>query len=291
LIAPSGPLLHPARLDFAVQYLNSLDLIPIVYESCTARYGYLAGADHIRAKDVNNAFTNPYIAGIFCIRGGYGAARILDMIDYDTIRRNPKFFCGYSDVTALHAAINQKAGLMTFHTPMLCEVGFATSDAYTAGYFNKYIFDNAIHGNFHNPHGHIWEFLVGGRAVGQLCGGNLTVLASLMGTPYEPDTAEKIIFIEDIGEEPYKIDRMLNQLHMAGKLDTASGMVFGDFTNCQPKNTASSLTISDIIQNLQLSIPVLYNFACGHCTPTASLPMGAIVKLDSIANSFTILHI
>lgn len=290
LIAPSGPLLEASRLKFAMRYLKDLGLIPVCGESCLARLGYLAGDDGLRARDINWAFEDAEIRGIFCIRGGYGAARILDAIDYEIIRRNPKFFSGYSDITALHIAINQKAGLMTFHTPMLCEAGFRRADAYTLANFNKYMFETGVNGDIFNPPGRIWEFLVDGRAEGMLCGGNLTVITSLLGTAYEIDTRGKIFFLEDVGEEPYKIDRMLNQIQMAGKFDKTLGIIFGDFSKCGPDAAAaeSTFSIPEIILRLGLKMPILYGFACGHCTPTASLPLGAIAVLDSFTNSFTI---
>ena len=290
LVAPSGPLLQPHRLDYATQYLGGLGLVPVVGESCRARHGYLAGEDRLRALDINRAFADVTIRGIFCIRGGYGAARILDMLDYKMIGRNPKFFCGYSDVTALHAAINQKAGQMTFHTPMLCQQDFDKADSYTLEYFNKCMFATSMAGNINNPPGRPWEFLVGGHAQGQLCGGNLAVITSLLGTPYELDAKDKILFLEDIGEEPYKIDRMLNQLRMAGKFDHAAGIIFGDFSDCQPLDAASSIPIREIIEDLRLRIPILYNFACGHCMPTASLPLGVVATLDFAANLLKIIH-
>lgn len=290
LIAPSGPLLHTQRLNYAMRYLNGLGLIPICGESCHVRHGYLAGRDYLRARDINRAFGDADIKGIFCIRGGYGAARILDRINYDAARHNPKFFCGYSDVTALHSAFNQRANLVTFHTPMLCEASFQRADTYTLGYFNKFMFETSINGDLNNPPARMWKFLTNGRTQGRLCGGNLTVIASLLGTPYELDTKGKIIFLEDIGEEPYKIDRMLNQLQMAGKFDDAVGIVFGDFTDCESDDAASSLSIQEIIGGLHFKIPVLYNFACGHCTPTASLPLGTTASLDSAANSFKIIQ-
>jgi muramoyltetrapeptide carboxypeptidase len=291
LTAPSGPLLHPGRLGFAIRYLQKLGLVPVISESCNAKYGYLAGEDYMRAKDINRAFGDADIKGIFCIRGGYGSTRILEAVDFEAVGRNPKFFCGYSDVTALHTAINQRAGLMTFHTPMPCDAAFKKADGYTLEHFSGYMFEEAIDRDFHNPSDRIWEFLTKGSAAGPLCGGNLTVIASLMGTPYELDTKDKILFLEDVGEEPYKIDRMLNQLRMAGKFDAAAGVVFGDFADCRPENAANSLTIPEIIRDLRLKVPVLYGFACGHCIPTASLPLGAVVELDAAANSFKITKI
>ncbi|MCL2396777.1 MAG: LD-carboxypeptidase [Defluviitaleaceae bacterium] len=289
LIAPSSPPSCVSHVDFAVAYLQSLDFVVAEGASCRAAYGYLAGDDNLRANDVNWAFGDESIQGIFCLRGGYGTARILDKIDYNAIRRNPKFFCGYSDITALHTAINQKAGVMTFHTPMVGEKGFDAADAYTLKHMHKYIYKTDIRGKIKNPGGHRWEFLVPGMAEGVLCGGNLSVMVSLMGTAYEPDTAGKIIFIEEIGEKPYRIDRMLNQLHMAGKFDACAGVIFGDFADCAPNNPARSLTVKEIMQNLHFNVPVMYNFRCGHCLPTASLPMGATARLDSTLDTLIIL--
>ena len=285
LVAPSGPLLIPERLDFAIRWLEDRGLVPICAESCTARHGYLAGEDDLRARDINLAFKDANIKGIFCIRGGYGAARILDRINYDIVRKNPKFFCGYSDVTALHTAINQRAGLMTFHTPMLCQADFCHADPYTLGHFEKYMFKTDISGGIFNPMGRKWEFVSGGRAVGLLCGGNLSVITSLMGTTYEIDTKDKIVFFEDVGEEPYKIDRMLTQLRLSGKLDAAAGIIFGDFADCD------AVEVKEIIRGFAkcLKIPILYNFACGHCAPTASLPLGTVAALDSFVNSLQIM--
>jgi len=290
LIAPAGPLLQPERLNFAIKFLKSLSLIPICGKSCIARHGYLAGEDNVRAGDINWAFADTDIKGIFCIRGGYGSARILNKIDFGVIKKNPKFFCGYSDITALHIAVNQKADLMTFHTPMPCETGFSEADAYTLHFLHKFMFNPAMDTELYNPQGSKWEFMVNGYAEGPICGGNLTVISSLMGTPYEIDTRDKILFLEDIGEEPYKIDRMLNQLQMAGKFDVCAGVVFGNFADCEPKNPTASLTIPEIIKGLRLQVPVLYNFACGHCMPTASLPLGCIAALDSCTNTFKILQ-
>ena len=290
LAAPSSPAFDTSRIDFAAGYLKELGFKVNIGQSCYATYGYLAGNDRLRADDINRAFANPDVKGIFCLRGGYGAGRILDMLDYNTIRTNPKFFCGYSDITALHCAINQQTGLMTFHTPVVGESTFPKADGYTLANMNKYIFEQDISGQIVNSPGEAWQFLNAGTARGILCGGNLSVLASLMGTAYEPDTRGKIIFIEDVGEKPYRIDRMLNQLRLGGKFEKCAGVIFGSFTDCNPGNPAASLTILEIINNLALDVPVLYNLRAGHCLPTTSLPMGAVVQMDSAANSLHILR-
>lgn len=289
LVAPSGPSYDSVNLIFSINYLRRLGFFVWEGQSCHSLYGYLAGNDRLRADDLNQAFADQTVAGIFCLRGGYGAARILDLLDFDIIRANPKFFCGYSDITALHNAFNQRAGFMTFHTPVVGEASFPNADDFTLDSMNKYVFQEGIGGEVVNPIGYEWEFLTIGAAEGMLTGGNLSVMASLIGTAYEVDTAGKILFIEDVGEKPYRIDRMLNQLAMAGKFADCAGVVFGDFTDCAPTNPARSLSIRQIISNLGLKVPVLYNLCCGHCLPSLSLPLGAAVRLDSFTNSFRIL--
>jgi len=289
LVAPSGPAYDAARVDFATEYLARLGFDVAVGASCRTRYGYLAGTDEMRARDLNQAFADPAVKGILCFRGGYGAARILDLLDFDAIRANPKFFCGYSDITALHVAINQRADLMTFHTPVVGEAGFANADAFSLDSMNKYIFNSSISGQIRNPQGHEWQFSSGSHAArGMLTGGNLSVLASLVGTPYAPNFDNKILFIEEIGEKPYRVDRMLNQLRQAGAFERAAAVIFGDFTDCTAETPEKSLTIEDIITNLDIKTPVLHSLRCGHCNPTLSLPMGAIAALDPNTNSFAI---
>ncbi|MCL2575995.1 MAG: LD-carboxypeptidase [Defluviitaleaceae bacterium] len=287
LIAPSSPPASTHLIDFAVSYIKSIGLIPVLGKNCKEQYGYLAGDDSLRAEDVNWAFSNGDIAGVFCLRGGYGTQRILDKLDFDIIRKNPKFFCGYSDITALHTAINQIAGFVTYHTPMLATHDFAKAGEYTLRSFHHQIF-KATPNVYRNPTRQKWEFLSTGFAAGQLCGGNLSVISAGIGTEFEIQTSGKILFIEEIGEEPYKIDRMLNQLRLAGKFDELEGMIFGAFTDCEPSDK-QSLTIPQIIKNLRLDIPILYNFACGHTYPTASLPMGAKARLDSATDLFEVL--
>jgi len=289
LTAPSSPVYDFTRVDFAAGYLENMGFVVEEGASCRTSYGYLAGDDDLRADDINYAFASKDIDGIFCLRGGYGAARLLEKIDYSMIKSNPKFFCGYSDITALHTAINQCAGLMTFHTPVVGEANFSAADAYTICHMNRYISNDDVFGKLFNPPGHDWKFINPGKATGILTGGNLSVLASLVGTAYEIDTVDKIVFIEEVGEKPYRIDRMLNQLKMAGKFENCSGVVFGDFTDCNPVDERRSLTILQIIHNLKLGVPALYNFRCGHCLPTASLPMGATARLCSAENCFSII--
>ncbi|MCL2619819.1 MAG: LD-carboxypeptidase [Defluviitaleaceae bacterium] len=289
LVALASPPEMPHLVDFAVDFIKSLGLVPKLGDSCRAVYGYLAGDDELRANDINWAFEDKEIAGIFSLRGGYGIQRILDKVNYVVAKANPKPFFGYSDVTALHTVFNQRCQFITYHTPMLATPGFVRADGYTLDKFAKLIFSEGPQ-VLNNPYGHEWEFLVEGSAIGRLCGGNLAIIASSLGTDFEIDTHGKILFIEEVEEEPYKIDRMLNQLRLAGKFNDCAGVIFGDFADCLPKDPERSLTIPEIIENLRLPVPVLNNFRCGHCYPTASLPMGAFLRMNSHANILEVLE-
>ncbi|MCL2752964.1 MAG: LD-carboxypeptidase [Defluviitaleaceae bacterium] len=289
VIAPSSPVTSKHLIHFAISYLKTIGIVPVLGESCNMKNGYLSGSDDARAKDVNWAFSDENISAVFCLRGGYGVQRILDKVNFEVMRKNPKPLFGYSDITALHTAINQNAGFITYHTPMLGTQNFMTANEYTLRCFHHFIF-NPSPKSYQNPIEQPWRFLNKGMGVGQLCGGNLSIIASSLGTPFEINTTGKILFIEEIGEEPYKIDRMLNHLRLAGKLDACAGMIFGSFTNCEPKEYEQSQTIPEIINDLGLDIPILYNFACGHTFPTASLPMGAMARLDSFAGTFEVLQ-
>jgi len=289
LIAPSSPISDGSRVDYAMQYIKSLGLVPVEGANCRKSHGHLAGTDAERAHDLNCAFADPEIKGVFCIRGGNGVVRLLDKIDYAAIRQNPKFFCGYSDVSLLLNAIHQQTGLVTYHTPLLAEPNFADADEYTLKHFEKYIFGENSTGNNllpvelpvdceldfwpNNPTNPI--------AIGPVCGGNLSGLSVLMGTPYELDTRGKIFFIEVVGERPQRIDRMLHGMRLAGKFEHCAGVIFGDFTNCNPDGTYPCLDIPTIIAELQLTVPVIWNFPCGHILPTVSFPIGQVARMDA----------
>jgi muramoyltetrapeptide carboxypeptidase len=290
LIAPSGPIFSTGRLEYAAAYLAGLGFEVKVGKSCQSHYGHLAGDDATRAADVNWAFGDASISGIFCARGGNGAGKILDKIDFKSAVKNPKFFCGYSDITALHTALN-RAGLATFHMPLTAEANFEEADDYTLGLMEKFIFNPL--GNqdaIPFPLIHDTKTLFGGIARGVLCGGNLSCLSTLMGTPYEIDTKDKIFFIEEVGTNPPRIDRILNGMRLAGKFEHCVGVIFGDFTRCDADDPAFSLTIEEILHNLNLIVPSIYNFPCGHIMPTASLPLGASVRLDATNHILNILR-
>lgn len=282
LIAPCGPVKQD-RIELSIKSIEKLGLHVVLCESCICSRGFLAGkSDKARAEEVNSMFKNKDINGIFAMRGGYGASRILPMLDYDLIKANPKVFVGYSDVTALHIVFNQKCGFVTFHGPMASTELYKGVDDYTMNYFKKNIFSNESLGVIKNPDGESLKTLVKGNAQGILIGGNLSLLVSLIGTKYEINTRGKILFIEEVGEEPYRIDRMLLQLKQSGKFKDAAGIVLGQFTKCEPCEPEKSLTLEEIFSDLICSEnkPVLCNVSCGHSVPTITLPMGAKAKIE-----------
>lgn len=289
-IAPAGPI-KIERLEAAINSLECLGINVILGKSCTLKYGYLAGEDEIRANDINEMFKDKNIKGIFAIRGGYGSARLLDKIDFKAVKRNPKPFFGYSDITMLHIAFNQRCNMITYHSPMPTTELYKGVDKFTYNSLKKAMFSKNITGNIYNPRKSKLEFLVPGKAKGQLIGGNLSIICSSLGTEYEIDTKGKILFIEEIGEDPYKIDRMLMQLIQAGKIKDCSGIVLGYFTQCESSNKIGSLSIEKILQDLLVPLhkPIITNLCCGHQLPTATLPLGAKICFDSQSSSLRVL--
>jgi len=282
IVGPASPT-PLERIKPSIEKVKDLGFNVIVGDSCYGLHGYLSGRDELRAKDINEMFKNKTINGIWCIRGGYGTPRILDMIDYETIRMNPKVFIGYSDITALHIAINQMSDLVTFHGPMVSTELFYDIEIFTKDYLFKNIMKPEPLGMVKNPKNVEIEILLPGKCEGGLIGGNLSLLAATIGTPYEIDTKGKILFIEDIDEELYKIDRMLTQLRLSGKLNDAKGFVLGNWNNCVAKEPEKSLTLMEIFEEILVPIgkPTIYNVMIGHCEPMITLPLGVNSILDA----------
>ncbi|MCL2203664.1 MAG: LD-carboxypeptidase [Defluviitaleaceae bacterium] len=278
LIAPSGPC-DSARLAAGVKVLEALGLRCRVAESCTTREGFLAGPEAVRLRDLHEAFATPEIRGVFAARGGYGAQRLLPHIDYNLIKNNPKIFAGYSDITALHIAFNKLCKLVTFHAPMAAaDFGGGEADAVTSRSFKEMLFAPAPEaGDTLRLPCHDATFLVPGQATAPLTGGNLTLVAASLGTPYEIETRGRILFLEEVNEEPYKIDRLFTQLSLAGKLSTAAAIILGDFSPQTPQ--ALTQTLNDIL--LPLQIPTIINYPSGHGSPNLTLPLGARVTVSS----------
>ena len=288
LVAPASAV--PAeKLEPALEYVRSLKLEPVLYPSCffENRDGYLAATDIQRAKDLNDAFADSSIDGIWCIRGGYGGHRILPLLDADLIRNNPKWFGGYSDVTALHTFFNQVCGFETYHVTMPSTE--PNPDAYTLCWLKKALFGNLC-GKLDAPEGQKTTMLVPGTATGPLCGGNLSLLAASLGTPWEIDTKGKILFLEDIGEKTYRVDSMLTQLRNAGKFRDCAGIILGAWTDCPPEYPEKTLLLPEIFDQLIVPAgkPCIADVACGHILPTLSLPLGRSCTLDADQGTITL---
>lgn len=289
LVAPSSPVMSETALTGAIDFVTQLGYMPVLGQHVSAHQGHLAGSDAQRAADINHAFADPTIKGVFAIRGGNGAGRILDLIDYELIRANPKFFAGYSDITALHLALNQRSQLVTYHTPTLGEESFTQSDPYTLAQLTRLIQNPKQTGRIDLPPSKPLHTLVAGVATAQLVGGNLSCMSALMGTPYEVDTRGKLLFIEEVGSKPPRIDRMLHGLRLAGKFEQAAGVIFGDFTNCVPDDANYSLSMDDIFSGLGITTPAVTNLACGHELVSTSLPLGRTYTLDADLGTLTLL--
>ena len=242
------------------------------------RYGYLAGKDADRAADVNSAFADSSVQAIFTGMGGWGCGRILPLLDYNMIRDNPKIIIGFSDVTALLLAINTKTNLVTFHGPL----GVSNWSSFTVDYFKQVLFDaGAV--TLQNPQKMDIETIGQGQARGKLFGGNLSVISTMIGSAYLPDWENSILFIEEVSEEVYRIDRMLTQLKLAGILDKISGFIFGQCTSCEAEKPKESLTLTQVLSDhiRPLRIPAWYGSAIGHIRDKFTLPIGHEVEIDA----------
>ncbi len=296
LVSPSGPVSED-RWQGVVKSLEGLGFkLEYDEKQVLAQYGYLAGKDEMRAKEVNRLFENDKIDGIWCVRGGYGSARILPMLDYKMIKKNPKPLIGFSDVTALLSGIFLKTGLVGFHGP----VGTSNFTDYTQKHTlnvlmnpkDKYTIEFAKE-NLEKRNTAYQPYTVNeGTATGQLVGGNLTLVSSLMGTPYELDMKGKLVFLEDVGEKPYRLDRMVSQLLLAGKLQQAAGVVLGVFNDCEAGTGDNSLTLKEMIFDRfqSLNIPVVYGLSFGHISNNFTLPLGIEAEMDTERQSLTLLE-
>jgi muramoyltetrapeptide carboxypeptidase len=292
VIAPASP--GDSELAIAgVSWLEEQGFRVQLGTTVNQTLGYLSGSDAARAADINTMFASPTIDGIICLRGGYGTMRLLELLDYSLIRAHPKVFVGYSDITALHTSIGQRTGLITFHGPMVSsDMGKGLSD-YTQDYFFRAVTAPGPLGSVINPPLCASpSFIVPGAAKGYLTGGNLSLIVATLGTPYEIDTCGKILCLEEVGEAPYRIDRMLTQLLLAGKLQAAAGIVFDVCADCDKETEPPSFTVAEVLQDRLggLAKPVLYHLHFGHTTDKATLPLGVMAVLESQKDGLEIIE-
>ncbi len=290
IVAPASPHSSNDKLTNGIRYFEQLGYKVVIGKHINDKMGYLAGTDKGRASDINNFFRNKNIKAIFCTRGGYGSHRILDLIDYDIIKRNPKIFVGYSDITALQLAIFKKTGLVTFAGPMVIPDLSEKLSIDSEEHFWKCLTSL-------NPVGVIYLFenqtlkvLTHGKVTGKILGGNLSVIAALAGTSYLPSFINSILTLEDIEERPYRIDRMLQQLKLAGLLNNLSGVILGDFSTCLPEKNKPSLKLEEIFKSVLKKIPIMMDFKFGHIRNSITIPYGINVKLDTKKNEISFLE-
>lgn len=295
LIAPASSFSEEKLANARTNFTN-LGFTLVEGKNLYAQNGYLAGTDTQRLADLHEAFANPEIDAIWCIRGGYGCTRLLPHIDFDLIKRNPKPFIGYSDITALHLAIHDKTGLVTFHGP----VAAANFPDATLRHFRAALMEPLSEHAITTPDqtaelpgDEFVPFLIApGAAEGVLTGGNLSLLAALAGTPWMPSFRDRIVCIEDVGEQPYRIDRMLTQLLQATDLSRAAGIALGVFSGCKPKGDGPSQSLEETLNDKLggLGIPVIYGIPFGHVDLQATLPFGINAALDTEKGSLTLLE-
>lgn len=284
VVSPASPT-SKENVEKANKQLRNMGFKVEIGDCCYEQYGYLSGSDKLRAEELNNMFNDKTIDGIICMRGGYGTSRILELIDYEIIKNNPKVFVGYSDITALHIAIGKYSNLVTFHGPMVASNIINNFDDFSKRSLYNSILEGEFVGNLMNPPEKEIFTINEGIVEGEIIGGNLCLIADTLGTPYEIDTKGKILFIEEVGEEPYRIDRLFTQLKLAGKLEDAKGIILGDFDNCEAKTSEyiDSLSLKQVIDDIikPLGKPTIYNFQSGHCKPIVTIPFGVKVRLDA----------
>ncbi len=298
VVAPSSPVLEQSRVKRAVAALEQLGFRLAFADHAHDSRGYLAGQDTDRADDLLTMLERDDIDGVICLRGGYGASRVANALQAPAARarlrqlagRPPKVFVGYSDITIIHALIARELGWVTFYGPVL--TSFAHASDYTRAAFERALLAAEPFDILPDPDDPYRETVVSGTVEGELAGGCLSLVVSLIGTPWEIDLRGKVFFFEDVDEEPYGIDRMLSQLLATGQLQRCAGIVIGEHANCAPKGPGNSLGLEQVFADLiaPLGIPTLYNLPIGHGRHIATLPIGARVRLDATAQILRVLE-
>jgi muramoyltetrapeptide carboxypeptidase len=285
LVAPASPIYDPSQFDEMIINLEALGFNLKQGDHVKDRYGYLAGKDEDRASDLMNMFKDDSIDGILCIRGGWGCNRILDLLDYEVIKQNPKPLIGFSDITSLHNAILTKSGLVTFHGP----VGKSDWNDFTKSSFEEVLIKGGL-GNYKLPVNELDAYTItSGKVEGKIVGGNLSVLVAMLGSDYLPDFTDSILFLEDVGEDVYRMDRMLTHLKLSGVLNKISGFIFGKCTNCDVGE--NSLTLEQVFNDhiSPLKIPAFYGAMISHESKNVTIPVGLRAKMDAEKMEFEML--
>ncbi|HWW02320.1 MAG TPA: LD-carboxypeptidase [Candidatus Acidoferrum sp.] len=298
IIAPASAPPNPDVLDRSVEILERLGFKPKLAPNVRKRWGFLAGSDRDRAADLMRMFLDARVKAIVCVRGGYGTARLLPLLDYGVIRAHPKIFVGYSDITSLHCAFLRKSNLVSFHGPML-NSDFVKDNfpRFTLQSFLRTLMQPVAPGSICQGYGKkTVRAIRRGVASGPLLGGNICILCASLGTPYQPSFRNAILFFEDLDEVPYRFDRMLTQLLNAGLLQQVAGVAIGINKNCvdpkAKKTREYRQTLDDVFRDrlLPLKVPVVSGLPFGHIPYNATLPIGVRVTLDANAGDLRVLE-
>ena len=283
LISPASAPIDDKLIENGVKYIERLGYRTILGKNVGKVRGYLAGTDEERVEDIHQMFSDKKVKAIFCLRGGYGAFRLLDKIDYKLIQKNPKIFVGFSEITALQMAFLQKSNLISFAGPMLLPNFTEDISSFTEENFWSVITSTKKNRKINLADKEAIFENNSMVASGRIVGGNLSVFTALLGTGFLPDFKKKILLLEEISEPPYKIDRMLNQLRLNNVFKEVSGIVLGNFLDCQEnEKDKKTLLLSEVLVDYfkHLNIPVIQNFPFGHSHNILTLPIGAKVKID-----------
>ena len=282
LVAPAGPLRGPEELDASIANARSLGWDPIPAPNVLAQNGYLGGTDAERLQDLNAALGDDRIDAIWCVRGGYGAMRILPHVDWDALARRPRALLGFSDVTALHAAAGTRCGLVTYHAP--------TARGTLTEFSRTSLVRAVVEGRDSCGRAPDARTVRGGRASGRLVGGNLALLAALAGTPFAPDYRGALLVLEDVGEPAYRIDRMLTQLRLSGALAQIVGLVVGHFTDAAPGHELSLRSLDQLVAEAAdvAGVPAIVGAPMGHIVDQWTIPLGATAQLDADAVTLSV---
>ena len=294
LVAPASPALEHSRIEKGVRYLESRGFRVKPGRYLQARDGFFAGTDAQRAADLNAMFRDPAVQGIFCLRGGYGSGRLLPLLDYTAIRRHPKIFVGFSDLTALQLGLLRRPGLVTFSGPLVAVEFARRIDPFTEEHFWRLLTSRSRVGSLPAPaYAHTLVPLQTGCAEGRLIAGNLALILSLVGTRHLPDLRRALLVVEDVGEQLHRLDRMWTQLRLAGLLRQLAGLVFGSFTQCPPALPPTATASLDRIQREAahwIPGPVVRGLPYGHLPRRITLPLGLAARLDTRRGRLEILE-
>ena len=280
ICSPAGAVWDEHQIEIFTTILKSFGFNVLLGKTLKEKFGYFSGTDDFRANEINELFADTTVKGIFCMKGGWGCARIIDKLDYELIGKNPKVLIGFSDITALLLAITSKTNLITFHGP----VGNSGWNEFSKSVFTNVVMAPQLIKFPQNPLGEDKIVTIyPGKISGELVGGNLTVLSSLIGSEYLPNWKNKILFLEEAKEEPYSIDRMLTQLKLSGVLNSISGFVFGKCAKCLAEEPLKAFTFHEVIMQhiLPLKIPAFYGAMIGHIENKLTVPLGIKAKIDA----------